>query len=86
MEPGDYLSITEETLLVHGYESVLGNMVKMGSDETQIGFMFVFKGQMNNSGGKEGEMTVMLPVEGAFNLMNDILSGLEVLQKRSEEN
>ena len=79
INPGELFLIADRTILVDEYESIIGDMFKMGKDRHEVGYLFTFKGKINNK-DEYGEVTVCMPVKDAWNLFNDVLKGLELLR------
>lgn len=75
---GEFFEMDKDLLLVHEYESVLGDLFKMDGSEHQLAYLFTFKGRINKT-DEHRTVTVGLDPQAAFDLTNDILHGLELL-------
>lgn len=84
INPGEWFSVANRTIIVENYESVLGDVIQLGTDYREAVYMFTFTGRVNHT--KETDsVTVALPIKDAFNLMGDILHGLELFKKANEK-
>ena len=84
MNPGEMFMVADRTILVSEYESVLGQVSKIGVDEDRIAYFFTFWGRVNKS-DEVTEVTVAMSPHDSFELTNDILNGLELLNKLQSE-
>lgn len=88
MNPGEYFMMADNTILVDHYESILADVCKIGSDKHELAYLFTFIGKINHK-QEHGSVTVAIPLRDAFNLVSNVLDGLEMLKKaaeRDEEN
>jgi hypothetical protein len=83
VNPGEWFMVAEDTVLAAEYESVIADVSKIGSDEHRMEYLFTFRGKVNNK-DEQGAFTVAMSPQSAWNLVNDILTGLELLKKANE--
>lgn len=85
---GEWFLVADPMILVREYESVLGFIGKIGTnDNDRIAYMFSFTGKLNNE-ARTKTVTVAMSPEDAFNLCTHILNGMDMLleaQRRAEE-
>lgn len=84
INPGEWFMVADNTILAAHYESVLGNVAKIGGP-SQPAYLFTFVGKVNNKNEQES-FTVALDLQAAWNLVGDILNGLELFKKANEHN
>lgn len=78
MNPGELFMVADRTILVREYESVLGDVTKIGATSSDIAYFFTFTGRVNHTDDIES-VTVAMSPEDAFALTGQILAGLELL-------
>ena len=79
VNPGEFFAVSDRVILVKTYESVLGMMGKLGTVENdRLGYLLTFEGKLNNK-PRTSSVTVALSIEGASQLLSDLLNGLELL-------
>lgn len=83
MNPGEWFMVAENTILADEFESVLGDVAKIGSPESRLEYLFTFRGKVNNK-DEQGSFTVAMSPQAAWNLVGNILTGLELLKKAHE--
>jgi hypothetical protein len=86
MNPGEMFMVADPTILVAEYESVLGDVSKIGSNDSRIAYFFTFTGKVNNK-DEQATLTVAMDPMDAWRLTDDVLRGLELLaaaQKRGQ--
>jgi len=83
INPGEYFLVADRTILVNEHESVLGDAVKIGRPESEPTYFFTFKGRINNSTERDA-VTVALPLISAWELVQNILDGLELFKEANE--
>jgi len=84
INPGEWFLVAEPTLLVHEWETVLGDAVKIGAQESRPIYLFTFQGKINNK-DETGVFTIAMPLMSAWDLVGQILDGLELYQKAAKE-
>ncbi len=84
INPTEMFYISDRVILVDEYESFLGDMFKFGSSKSQVGYIFTFKGKLNNK-DERAEITVVMPIRDAWNLFNDVLKGIELLREANKK-
>lgn len=78
MNPGELFMVADRTILVREYESVLGDVTKIGESTSEVAYFFTFTGRLNHTDQVES-VTVAMSPEDAFALSGNILTGLELL-------
>jgi hypothetical protein len=81
VNPGEWFA--DNTILADEYESVLGDVFKIGSPEHRPEYLFTFRGKVNNK-DEQGSFTVALTLEAAWRLVGDVLTGLDLFKKANE--
>jgi len=85
MNEGEYFAVSDKVILVSKYESVIGMLGKLGTDDNdRLAYMFTFEGKLNNK-NRSDSVTVAMDIESASHLLDDILNGLEMLAGLREE-
>lgn len=84
INPTEMFYVSDRVILVDEYESILGDMFKFGAEGSQAGYIFSFKGKLNNKDERD-EVTVVMPIRDAWNLFNDVLKGMELFRKANEK-
>lgn len=80
MNPGEWFLIADPTVLVDEWESIIGDVQKIGADESRAAYLFTFTGKRNNH-DEQMTVTVAMDIRGAFDLAGQILDGLELLKR-----
>lgn len=78
MNPGELFMVADRSILVEEYESVLGDVAKIGGDQSRVAYLLTFTGRINNS-DEVDSVTVILPPEDAFALAGNIIDGIGLL-------
>lgn len=84
INPGEFFMVADGMVLVDEYESVLGDVSKLGSADGRIAYLFTFSGKVNNR-DERTTVTLAMPVQDAFKLAGQILDGLELLAKHNRK-
>lgn len=82
INPGEWFMVAENTILAATYESILGDVAKIGGP-SRPAYLFTFSGKVNNK-DEQGSFTVALDPRDAWTLVGDILNGLDLLKKANE--
>ncbi len=80
LNPGEPFLVADRMILVDEWESILGDVSKIGSAESRVAYLFTFTGKVNNRDERD-QVTVALDVESAWSLVGQILHGLELLKE-----
>lgn len=83
MNPGELFMVADRMILVDEYESVLGDMFKIGSPEHQGAYIFTFSGKVNNRDDRD-QVTVAMDLQSAWELVGHMLNGFELLKEVKE--
>ncbi len=83
IQSGTWMAIADRMIHVDEYESILASMQKLDGRNKQIGFIFTFKGRINNSEDKD-EVTLCLSPIDTMHLTGHILDQLEMYQNAIE--
>lgn len=78
VNPGELFMVADRSILVQEYESVLGDVAKIGASESRVAYLLTFTGRINNS-DEPASVTVILPPEDAFALAGNIIDGIGLL-------
>lgn len=84
LNPGEFFLVADRMILVHEYESILANISKIGVPGDRLAYLLTFSGKLNNLDLEES-VTVALPPEDAWELVGQILNGLELLSSAVKE-
>lgn len=85
VNPGEYFFINPNSMLATEYEAVFADMIKIGYDRHELGYMVSFTGRINNTGEHTTYTIVMSPQDG-WALLGLMLEQYEWLSKQVRGN
>ncbi|HEX3639923.1 MAG TPA: hypothetical protein VHV10_01390 [Ktedonobacteraceae bacterium] len=83
INPDEWFAIADPTILAEEYESVIGDMWKIGQPKHGPAYLFTFRGKLNNK-DEQAAFTVALSLQAAWELVGNILDGLELFKQANE--
>ena len=79
LNPGELFLVADRMILVEEWESILGDVSKIGGGNSRAAYLFTFTGKVNNR-DEQDQVTVAMDPESAWSLVGQILNGLELLK------
>lgn len=83
LNPGELFLIADRTILVDEYESILGDVSKIGNSDSRVAYLFTFTGKVNNRDERD-QVTVAMDLKAAWELVGDLLHGFELLKEAND--
>lgn len=77
LNPGEWFMVADPTVLVEEFESIIGNVAKIGG-EPRTAYLFTFTGKRNNH-DERMTVTVAMDLQAAWDLVGQVLAGLELV-------
>lgn len=78
VNPGELFLVGDPTILVREWETIIGDVEKIGGPGPDLAYLLTFTGRRNNS-DEVVSFTAAISPEDAFALAGQILDGIELL-------